>query len=82
LRAWLRIFLKVLVGLDLPEQVENHINIAYHSACSLQHGQQISSYPKDMLKKCGYKISEPKTLTFAVGLQAHIICYSQKSHKN
>ena len=31
---------EVLVGLDLPEQAENHINIAYHSACSLQHGQQ------------------------------------------
>ena len=58
---------EVLVGLDLPEQAENHINIAYHSACSLQHGQQISSYPKDMLKKCGYKISEPKNSHLCCG---------------
>jgi glycolate oxidase iron-sulfur subunit len=58
---------EVLVGLDLPEQAENHFNIAYHSACSLQHGQQISSYPKDMLKKCGYKISEPKNSHLCCG---------------
>ena len=34
----------------------------------MQHGQQISSYPKDMLKKCGYKISEPK--------DSHLCCGS------
>ena len=58
---------EVLFGLDLPKQAQNDINIAYHSACSLQHGQQIISYPKDMLKKCGYKISEPKNSHLCCG---------------
>ena len=59
---------EILVRLDLPDQVENQINVAYHSACSLQHGQQVSSNPKDILKKCGYKISEPK--------DSHLCCGS------
>ena len=58
---------EVLFELDLPKQAQNDINIAYHSACSLQHGQQIISYPKDMLKKCGYKISEPKNSHLCCG---------------
>ena len=33
--------------------------VAYHSACSLQHGQQIKTYPKDLLKKAGFTVVEP-----------------------
>ncbi|UWR22664.1 glycolate oxidase subunit GlcF [Sulfitobacter sp. S190] len=33
--------------------------VAYHAACSLQHGQQIKTYPKDLLKKAGYQVVEP-----------------------
>ena len=33
--------------------------VAYHAACSLQHGQQIKTYPKDLLKKAGFQVLEP-----------------------
>ena len=33
--------------------------VAYHAACSLQHGQQIKTYPKDLLKSVGFQIVEP-----------------------
>ena len=33
--------------------------VAYHSACSLQHGQKIKTLPKDLLKAVGFKVSEP-----------------------
>ena len=33
--------------------------VAYHAACSLQHGQQIKTYPKDLLKRAGFTVVEP-----------------------
>ncbi|MEP1768107.1 MAG: glycolate oxidase subunit GlcF [Sulfitobacter sp.] len=33
--------------------------VAYHAACSLQHGQQIKTHPKTLLKKAGFTIVEP-----------------------
>jgi glycolate oxidase iron-sulfur subunit len=33
--------------------------VAYHAACSLQHGQQIKTHPKTLLKKAGFMIVEP-----------------------
>ena len=44
------------------------IRIAYHAACSLQHGQQIKTYPKDLLKKAGFEVVEPR--------DAHLCCGS------
>ncbi len=32
-------------------------NIAYHSACSMQHGQKVHNQPIDLLKKTGNKVS-------------------------
>ena len=58
---------EILLELNLPKQVENHIHIAYHAACSLQHGQQIINHPKDVLKQCGYQISEPKNSHLCCG---------------
>ena len=58
---------EILIELNLPKQAENHINIAYHAACSLQHGQQIINHPKDVLKQCGYQISEPKNSHLCCG---------------
>ncbi len=34
------------------------LNIAYHSACSLQHGQQVHNPPRDLLRKAGFHIHE------------------------
>ena len=50
---------EVLMKLDLPAGQAQDMTIAYHAACSLQHGQQIRTYPKDLLKKAGFKVVEP-----------------------
>ncbi|WP_300512646.1 glycolate oxidase subunit GlcF [Aliiroseovarius sp.] len=49
---------EVLVDLDLPEGSVGQ-RVAYHAACSLQHGQQIRSHPKSLLKRAGYEVVEP-----------------------
>jgi glycolate oxidase iron-sulfur subunit len=33
--------------------------VAYHAACSLQHGQQIKDTPKALLKRAGFEVVEP-----------------------
>jgi glycolate oxidase iron-sulfur subunit len=50
---------EVLMKLDLPQGDDKGLVIAYHAACSLQHGQQIKTFPKDLLKRAGYKVVEP-----------------------
>ena len=59
---------EVLMKLDLPEGVAEKVRVAYHAACSLQHGQQIKTYPKDLLKKVGYEVVEPR--------DSHLCCGS------
>ena len=51
----------------LPTSAPN-LKVAYHSACSLQHGQQIGNVPKDLLKAAGFTVVEPT--------EAHICCGS------
>jgi glycolate oxidase iron-sulfur subunit len=41
------------------EPVDQGMVVAYHAACSLQHGQQIKTYPKDLLKQAGFTVVEP-----------------------
>lgn len=50
---------EVLMSLGLPEGEAKGIKVAYHAACSLQHGQQIKTYPKDLLKRAGFTVVEP-----------------------
>ncbi len=50
---------EVLMQLELPKQSDQGLTVAYHAACSLQHGQQIKTYPKDLLKRAGFKVVEP-----------------------
>ena len=50
---------ELLMQLNLPEMAERDMTIAYHAACSLQHGQQIKTYPKDLLKRAGFRVVEP-----------------------
>ena len=41
-------------------RAEGHgLRVAYHAACSLQHGQQIKTHPKDLLKRAGFEVVEP-----------------------
>jgi glycolate oxidase iron-sulfur subunit len=50
---------ELLVKIGLPEGADKGIKVAYHAACSLQHGQQIKTYPKDLLKRAGFTVVEP-----------------------
>ena len=44
--------------LDMPPGKLNH-RVAYHAACSLQHGQQVKDAPKVLLKRAGFTVVEP-----------------------
>ncbi|MBA4324673.1 MAG: glycolate oxidase iron-sulfur subunit [Rhodobacter sp.] len=50
---------EVLTAIGLPQGAPKGLRVAYHSACSLQHGQQIKSAPKDLLKRAGFEVVEP-----------------------
>jgi glycolate oxidase iron-sulfur subunit len=47
-----------LGALDLPEGHPRPLRVTYHSACSLQHGQQIKSLPQALLRRAGYVVSD------------------------
>ncbi|KAB2770801.1 glycolate oxidase subunit GlcF [Brucella anthropi] len=58
-----------LTGIDLPEpDAPQALTVAYHSACSMQHGQKIVRQPKDLLSKAGFMVKEP--------LEGHLCCGS------
>lgn len=50
---------EVLMKLDIDAGADKELVVAYHAACSLQHGQQIKTYPKDLLKRAGFTVVEP-----------------------
>jgi len=52
---------ELLADLDLPfaAPAEQGMVVAYHAACSLQHGQQIKTAPKMLLKQAGFTVVEP-----------------------
>ncbi|MCR9218888.1 MAG: glycolate oxidase subunit GlcF [Alphaproteobacteria bacterium] len=56
-------------GLELPEAgAPEALTVAYHSACSMQHGQKITAPPKDLLKAAGFTVVEPA--------EGHLCCGS------
>jgi glycolate oxidase iron-sulfur subunit len=44
------------------------LRVAYHAACSLQHGQQITAAPKNLLRAAGFEVVEPR--------DSHLCCGS------
>ena len=42
-----------------PTRPAPGLRVAYHAACSLQHGQQITLEPKELLAKAGFAVREP-----------------------
>ena len=55
--------------LDLgPPTAETRPSVAYHAACSLQHGQQIKQTPKVLLTRAGFDVREPA--------EGHLCCGS------
>ena len=58
-----------LAALNLPEpEITPGLAVAYHSACSMQHGQKITRQPKELLKKAGFAVKEPR--------EGHLCCGS------
>ena len=55
------------LGLRAPVTTTD-ITVAYHSACSMQHGQKITKLPKDLLTQAGFQVREPK--------EGHLCCGS------
>jgi glycolate oxidase iron-sulfur subunit len=44
------------------------LTVAYHAACSLQHGQRVTAEPKTLLRRAGFTVVEPA--------DAHLCCGS------
>ena len=59
---------EVLVELGVEPSEPKGLRVAYHAACSLQHGQQIKTHPKTLLKAAGYQVVEPQ--------DSHLCCGS------
>jgi glycolate oxidase iron-sulfur subunit len=55
-----------LVG--LPPSQSKGLVVAYHSACSLQHGQKITAQPARLLADAGFEVKTP--------LEGHLCCGS------
>ena len=41
--------------------------MAYHAACSLQHGQKLRGLPKTLLTRAGFEVVEPKVSHLCCG---------------
>ena len=53
----------------LPDAVgAGPMRVAYHAACSLQHGQKVKAAPKGLLKRAGFEVVEPR--------DSHLCCGS------
>ncbi len=51
-----------------PTRPAPGLTVAYHSACSLQHGQKVTGEPKALLETAGFAVVEPR--------EPHICCGS------
>ena len=49
-----------MVEIGLAETQVPNLRVGYHAACSLQHGQKVTQAPKQLLKKAGFTVVEPK----------------------
>jgi glycolate oxidase iron-sulfur subunit len=59
---------EVLIDADLPLGNGRGLTVAYHAACSLQHGQKVTDAPKRLLAGAGYAVRTP--------IEAHLCCGS------
>ena len=54
------------IGLGEVDQDIGGLRVTYHSACSMQHGQQLRSQPQQLLRDAGFDVLTPH--------EAHICC--------
>jgi glycolate oxidase iron-sulfur subunit len=57
-----------IATLGLTSVAPRPLIVAYHSACSLQHGQKVHREPKNLLAACGFEVREVP--------EAHLCCGS------
>src|SRR3546814_8446056 len=57
-----------LNDVDLPAGDGRGLTVAYHAACSLQHGQKVVDAPARLLVRAGYNVRKPA--------EAHLCCGS------
>ncbi|WP_339950343.1 glycolate oxidase subunit GlcF [uncultured Albimonas sp.] len=51
---------ELIEEIGLREAHAPALRVTYHSACSLQHGQQVKEAPKALLKAAGFVVKEPR----------------------
>ena len=51
-----------------PTREKPELRVAYHAACSLQHGQRVVAEPKALLRRAGFTVVEPA--------EGHLCCGS------
>jgi glycolate oxidase iron-sulfur subunit len=51
-----------------PTRPASGLRVAYHAACSLQHGQRVTGAPKALLRRAGFTVLEPR--------DSHLCCGS------
>jgi len=51
-----------------PTRAPSGLTVAYHSACSLQHGQGVNAEPRALLRQAGFTVREP--------IEPHLCCGS------
>jgi len=49
---------EVMADLGLKPQAHHDVTVAYHAACSLQHGQKIVTQPKALLAAAGFRVRD------------------------
>ncbi|WP_413873991.1 glycolate oxidase subunit GlcF [Albidovulum sp.] len=59
---------ELLARLKPQAKAPEALRVAYHAACSLQHGQRVTEAPKALLKAAGFEVVEPA--------DAHLCCGS------
>ena len=59
---------ELMEELTLQKPKAKPLKVAYHAACSLQHGQQIKDAPKNLLRAAGFTVLEPS--------DSHLCCGS------
>ena len=50
---------ELLTRLKPEARAPEPLRVAYHAACSLQHGQKVTAAPKSLLKAAGFEVVEP-----------------------
>ena len=63
---------EVVARLEPEGPAPEPLRVAYHAACSLQHGQRIKGIPKDLLKAVGFEVVEPADAASVLRLGRHL----------